>query len=166
MKRSAGLISFFASFAASILAAAGEFRVSTFSADVTVPLGHRLMGVLPVKAREIVDPLEARGFVLEGAGEPLVLVAVDWCEIRNEAYRRWREALAKAAGTVPERVLLSAVHQHDAPVADVGAERLLEGVGLGGELLDLTFHDAAVARVARALEESRRRARRVTHLGV
>lgn len=166
MRRSAALIGILASLAASISAPGGEFRVSTFSADVTVPLGHRLMGVLPVKAREIVDPLEARGFVLEGAGEPIVLAAVDWCEIRNEAYRRWREALAKAAGTTPERVILSAVHQHDAPVADVGAERLLEGVGLGGELLGLAFHEEAVARVARALEEGRRAARRVTHLGI
>jgi hypothetical protein len=147
-------------------APAGELRLARFSADVTVPLGHRLMGVLPVKAKEIVDPLLARGFALVGAGEPIVLVAADWCEIRNGAYERWREALAEAAGTRPERVLVASVHQHDAPVADLDAERLLAEVGLAGELLDVAFHEAAVSRVAQALREALPAARRVTHLGL
>ena len=87
------------------------FRLSSFSADVTIPLGHRCMGLLPTKSKEIVDPLQAHGFVLQGAGEPIVLVAIDWCEIRNEAYDRWREVIAKAVGTKRERVLVSSLHQ-------------------------------------------------------
>jgi hypothetical protein len=46
-------------------------------------------------AKEIVDPLSARGFVLLGGEKPLVVVAVEWCEIRNDAYDRWRDLLAE-----------------------------------------------------------------------
>ncbi len=150
-----------------VVATAGDgWRLARFSADVTVPVGHRCMGVLPVKAREVVDPLRAIGFALVGGGErAVVFVSVDWCEIRNDAYDRWRDALAEAAGTSRERVLVSSVHQHDAPVVDLGAEGLLAGVGLGGELCDVAFHERAVQRVAAALRESLDAVRPVTHVG-
>src|SRR5262245_25736723 len=60
---------------------AGPFLLATFSADVTPPLGHPLMGGGIAPAREVVDSLYARGFVLSGAGGPVVLAAIDWCEI-------------------------------------------------------------------------------------
>ena len=75
----------------------GEWRRSSFIADVTPPLGNPLFNGLPERASVIVDPLQARGIVLLGPGRPLVLVAVDWCEIRNESYERWRSVLAQAA---------------------------------------------------------------------
>jgi len=143
-----------------------QYRVGTFSVDVTIPLNHRCMGVLPVKSRSIADPLFAKGFVWLGAGEPIVYVAVDWCEIRNGAYDQWREELAAAAGTSRQRVLVSSIHQHDAPVVDLGAERLLETVGLRGELYDEAFHNETVARVAAALRESLNETQPVTHLGL
>src|SRR5262245_38872806 len=95
------------------LAASGPFRVATFSADVTPPLGHPLMGGGIAPAKSVADPLEARGAVLLGAGRPIVCCALDWCEVRNDAYDAWRNALATAAGTDPERVLLACLHQHD-----------------------------------------------------
>ena len=144
----------------------GAFRLSTFSADVTIPLGHRCMGVLPTKAKRIVDPLYAHGFVLEGAGRPVVLVAVDWCEIRNDSYDRWRDVLARVAGTSRARVLVASLHQHDAPVVDAGAEKLLAGVGLGGELFDVEFHENALERVAASLRDGMKRPRRITHVGL
>ena len=98
------------------------FRLATFSADVTPPLGHPLMGGGIAPAREVLDPLSARGFVLLGAGRPIVLAAIDWCEIRNDAFDRWREALAEAADTEPRRVLVTSLHQHDAPIADLAAQ--------------------------------------------
>jgi hypothetical protein len=143
-----------------------EFRLATFSADVTVPIGHRLMGILPARAARVADPLEARGFVLLGADKPIVWVAVDWCEIRNEAYDRWREILAAAAGTEPARVIVTCLHQHDAPVADLGAQRLLEQVGLANQLCDAGFHEEAVRRVAGAVGKSLPSARPVTHIGI
>ena len=142
------------------------YRLATFECDVTIPLNHRCMGVLPTKSKEILDALEARGFVLLGPDKPVVLVSVDWCEIRNGAYDQWREALAQAAGTTRERVLLSSIHQHDAPVVDRGAQDLLDRVGLKDELYHRAFHDDCVKRVAQALLESLSRAEPVTHFGV
>jgi transposase len=81
-------------------------RLATFSADVTPPLGHPLMGDGIAPASEIVDRLDARGFVLLGAGPPVVLAAIDWCEIRNDAFDRWRGALARTGcpwRDLPER---------------------------------------------------------------
>jgi hypothetical protein len=60
-----------------------EFRLATFAADVTPPLGHPLMGGGIVPAREVLDPLSAMGFVLLGVGRSVVLAAIDWCEIHN-----------------------------------------------------------------------------------
>ena len=45
--------------------------------------------------------LRARGIVLLGAGEPIVLCAVDWIGIANEGHDLFREKLAIAAGTTP-----------------------------------------------------------------
>ncbi len=145
---------------------AAGFRLARFSADVTIPLGHRCMGVLPTKSKEIVDPLRVYGFVLLGAEKPIVLAAVDWCEIRNDAYDDWRDALAAAAGTVRQRVLVSSLHQHDAPVIDRGAQQLLDKFGLQGELYDVAFHQQVIQRVARALSDSLEHAEPVTHVGL
>ena len=71
------------------------FRLATFSADVTVPIGHGMMGGAWLSKR-IADPLAAHGLALLGGGKPIVVVAVDWCEIRNDAYARWQEVLAAA----------------------------------------------------------------------
>lgn len=143
-----------------------RFSLASFSADVTIPLNHRCMGLLKTKSKKIVDPLFAHGFVLLGAGDPIVVVSVDWCEIRNGAYDRWRDVLAKAAGTKRERVLVSSIHQHDAPVSDIGAENLLAKVGLAGELFDYKFHERVVQRMAAALRDSLSAKKPVTHVGV
>jgi hypothetical protein len=143
-----------------------EFEIASFSADVTIPIGHRCMGILPTKSVSVLDPLFAHGFVLLGGERPIVLVALDWCEIRNGSYDQWRDALAEAAGTSRDRVLLSALHQHDAPVIDGGAAALLRGVGLEGELFDELFHDDAVRRVSQALHDSLASRQPVTHVGL
>ena len=142
------------------------FRLSHFSVDVTPPLGHGLLAGVIAPAREIVDPLFAHGVVLSGAGQPVVIAGVDWCEIRNDAHERWRKVLAEAAGTVPERVLVSSLHQHDTPVMDLEAQRLLDEQGLEGLFCDPDFHDRALAGVADALRYSLASARPVTHIGI
>ena len=139
----------------------GTFSLATFSVDATIPLGHRCMGILPTKSVKIVDPLYVHGFVLLGAEQPIVLCAVDWCEIRNGAYDQWRDALAQAAGTTRQRILVCSLHQHDAPVTDAGAARLLAEVGLPGELYNEAFHDDTVRRAATA--PARQSFRRSTH---
>jgi hypothetical protein len=141
------------------------YELTTFLAEVTVPPGHALMGGGIAAAKKIEDPLFAQGFVLCGAGKPIVVVSVDWCEIRNDAYSRWREALARAADTTTERVLVSSVHQHDAPIVDLAAERLLREAKARGSICDPEFHEKAVTRVARAVTQSLRKRQRVTHIG-
>ena len=101
-----------------------------------------------------------------GAGRPVVFVAVDWCEIRNLAFVRWQSVLAEAAGTLPERVMLCTVHQHDAPVADLEAEEILRAGNAKGTVCDPGFHEVAVQRVAQALRASLASARRITHIGL
>lgn len=171
MKSSAVTLAFAACFAAASWLKAAEqerprYQIAVFSADVTIPLGHRCMGILPTKAQRVDDPLEAHGFVLLGCKRPIVLLALDWCELRNGAYDQWRDELAKAASTTRERVLVSCLHQHDAPVADSGAQAHLDEVGLKGELYDTAFHAECVERVCRALRASLKAPRGVTHLGL
>lgn len=141
------------------------FRLATYTADVTVPMGHGMMGGAWL-SKSVADPLFANGIVLMGAGAPVVYVAVDWCEIRNDALTRWQEVLAEAAGTSPERVMVSTIHQHDAPVADLEAERILQAHKLKGTVCDLEFHERAVQTVAASLRECLKSARPVTHIGV
>ena len=141
------------------------FRIATFSADVTCPLGHPLIAGLRDPAKTIVDPLFARGFVLLGGGKPIVLCAVDWCEIRNQSYDLWRDELAKAAGTDRVRVLLTSIHQHDAPVTDLGATKLLADAGLPGVMFDPKFERCCVAKTAAAVKAALKSTQLVTHLG-
>jgi hypothetical protein len=153
----------------SVLSAVGVadgFSIASFAIDVTIPLNHRCMGILPQKSKKIVDPLLLRGFVLLGAERPLVIASVDWCEIRNGSYDQWRDALAEAAGTTREGVLLSCVHQHDAPVIDSDAAALLDAVGLVGELFDSTFHADVLARARQAVRDAVAEAEPVTHIGL
>lgn len=142
------------------------FQIATFELDITCPLGHPLIAGLRQPAKEIVDPLQARGMVFVGAGDPIVICSIDWCEIRNSAYDRWRDALAKAAGTKRERVLVCCLHQHDAPLSDLRAEEMLTKVGLGGEMFDVKYHERCVTRVAAALKRSLKSPQPITHLGL
>lgn len=147
---------------------AERFEVATFSADVTPLLGHPLLGgaTSAIPAKRIEDPLLIRGLALLGPEPPLVIASIDWCEIRNDAFDCWRDALAEAAGTDRSRVLFTCVHQHDAPLADLEAQRILERRGLPGRIIDLEFHEACVQSAARALRDSLTARRRVTHVGI
>jgi hypothetical protein len=120
-------------------------------------------GISPVV--KILDPLYAIGFVLQSPGKPIVYVAVDWCEIRNDAYDQWRDVLAEAAGTDRTRVLVSALHQHDAPIADLTAQSLLEEHNSKGSICDRKFHEKTVRRVAQAIQASMKKPIPITHFG-
>ncbi|NOX54330.1 MAG: hypothetical protein GXP27_07780 [Planctomycetes bacterium] len=141
-------------------------QLATFQADVTPPLGHPLLGGWIQPAKQIADPLEARGLVLFGAEEPIVVLSIDWCELRNDAYDRWRDALAEVVGTRRERVLVSCVHQHDAPYADLTAQRLMDQHGLIRAMFYPDFFEQALQRVAKALRDAVATRRRVTHFGI
>jgi len=142
-----------------------RYHLATFSCDVTPPLGHPLCGGWIEPVRGIDDPLRALGVVLLGAGKPVVLCAVDWTGIRNEAFRTWRQALADVAHTTPEHVSLHAVHPHNAPFADTEAEKLIAAAG-ASHSLDLKFFASCVERSAEALKAALAKAKPFTHIGV
>ena len=150
--------------AAEVSPAAGNLRIAPFRFDVTPPIGHSLHAgwIKPVEAVD--DPLEAIGFVLLGAGKPIVLCVVDWIGLLNEAHIQWRTALAEAAGTTPDRVAVHCVHQHNAPFACLEAERIVLAQGDLPHIIELAFFqkclDAGRAAVRAALE----RAVPVTHV--
>ena len=122
-----------------------QMTLSTFVAEVTPPVGHPLQGGVGIRpVATVTDPLYAHGVVLHGAGEPIVICSVDWCGIGNDAHDRWRVVLAEAACTSRERVLVCAIHQHDSPMADLEAERLVGLQQTGRTSLDLKFHEDAV----------------------
>jgi hypothetical protein len=98
-------------------------------------------------------------------GKPVVLCAVDWVGIRNDAHLAWRRALARAAHTVPENVALQCVHPHNAPFADTGAERLLRGARAPSSL-DLKYFDRVVERTSAAAKASLAKTQEFTHIGL
>ena len=114
------------------LAQDAPVRVAPFEIDITPPLGTPLCDALVMPAKEIVDPLSARGIVLLTEDRPIVLCALDWVGIGNSGYDAFREALAKAAGTSVDHVCVHSLHQHDAPGCDFEADALLATHGLGG----------------------------------
>ncbi len=144
---------------------ADPWKLSTFQIDVTPPVGHPLLGNQFAPSKTLLDPLEARGFVLIGPDQPLVMISIDWCEVRNDAFERWRTVLADAARTSPQRVLVHTIHQHDAPYFDLTAQVLLEASHPGGKMLDPAFHEDCVQRAGVAMKASLATAETVTHIG-
>ncbi|MBX9680134.1 MAG: hypothetical protein K2X38_15340 [Gemmataceae bacterium] len=145
---------------------AAPLRVAVFEADVTPPIGTPLCDALVMPAKEIVDSLSARGIVLLGSGDPIVLVAIDWVGIGNSGHDAFRDAIAKAAKTKRERVAVHCLHQHDAPGCDFQADEILAKHQLSGKLFDPAFARKAIDRVAAAAAKALDRAEPVTHLGV
>src|SRR5262245_37236003 len=139
-------------------------HLASFSCEVTPPDGHPLCGGWITPVRAVDDPLRALGVVLLGVSKPVVLCVVDWCGIRNEAFRTWRKALADAAHTTPELVSLHTVHPHNAPFADVEAEKMIAAVK-GESSLDLKYFDECVKKSAHALKGALMKAVKFTHIG-
>lgn len=102
---------------------APALRAATFRCDVTPGAGEPLIWVTPLKS--VLDPLWAKGLVLEDGRRRVVLCTMDWCGLGGAAYRALQEALAAAAGASRELVILHTVHQHAAPYVEGDAYRLL-----------------------------------------
>jgi hypothetical protein len=141
------------------------FRLATFRANVTPPIGSPLCGGLIRSAVGVTDPLRALGVILLPQEElPIVLCAVDWCEICNEDHVHWRERLAAAAGTTPERVAVHCVHQHDTPLTDRNAQQIHRGYDVLPDLMDVQAFHQAVGNVAEAIQTALPNAAPVTHV--
>jgi len=146
-----------------IVSAAEPLRVGKFVVDVSPPIGSPM-------AYDICDavgmPLTARGIVLVGNEKPIVMCAIDWIGISNDGYERWRDTIAKAAGTTPDRVAIHCLHQHDAPRCDFSVEQLAAERGIGGIMFDVAFTRDAINRVATAAKTAIDEAVEVTHVGL
>lgn len=142
---------------------ADDLRLAVFDADLTPPVGSMMAYDPVVRLGEL--SLRGRGVVLLGAGRPIVLCALDWIGLYNGAHDLFREELARAAETDPDRVAVHCVHQHDAPRMDTDAERLLRDAGQPPGAWDSTPLRPAMRRVAGALAASLAAARPVTHVG-
>ena len=144
--------------------AAGALRLATFRFDVTPPVGHALCGGWITSVVAVDDPLEANGVVLLGAGAPIVLCAVDWTGLLNVAHLRWRQALAEAAGTTPDRVALHVVHQHNAPFACLDTQRIVAAYPGLPHVIAPAFFAECLQRAQAAVSAAIPRARRITHV--
>ncbi|MBL8829563.1 MAG: hypothetical protein JNM18_21470 [Planctomycetaceae bacterium] len=151
--------------AAELLAAEKPaLEIAPFRFDVSPPEGHPLCGgwIKPVVGYD--DRLEAIGFVLRGAGAPVVICAVDWTGILNRGHLEWRTVLAQAAGTTPNRVAVQCVHQHNAPFVCPAAEAYLQSVDSSLTCMMPDFFAQCLDRGAKAITTALREPRPVTHV--
>ncbi|MFP4499982.1 MAG: hypothetical protein ACLFTT_03185 [Candidatus Hydrogenedentota bacterium] len=138
-------------------------RVTAFDMNVTPPVGSEMAYDPVIKHWD--QTLRARGIVLLGADEPIVVCAVDWIGIGNEAHDAFRAELAEAAGTMPERVTVHALHQHDSPMVDFTAERILKDHGIAPGKFDGTHAREVLQRLKTIVADSLEEAQPVTHVG-
>ena len=156
-------VKLFCLFAASFLATCVQAaQIATFRADVTPPVGAPLCGGLVKPASGVSEPLLALGIVLLSDEKPVVLCAVDYCEIRGDDHIHWREVLAEAAGTSAERVALHSLHQHNAPLVDQTVQKLLPEVGI----LDAVAAESSLRNVAKAIQTALKNPQPLTHVSV
>ncbi len=135
-------------------------QIATFRAGVTPPVGAPLCGGLVKPAAGVSEALLALGIVLLSDEKPVVLCAIDFCEIRGADHIHWREVLAKAAGTTPERVALHSLHQHNAPLVDTAVQKLLPEIGV----VDVMAAEKALTGVAVSIQAALMKPQSVTHI--
>jgi dienelactone hydrolase len=138
--------------------------IAVFDVDATPPVGSELTYQVMENSGEL--SLRARGIVLLGDDEPIVLCSIDWIGIANGSQDAFKEALAEAAGTIPNRVVLHTGHQHDAPISDFTSEQILMENNLPPGNFDGTFDREVIARLQAAIRQSLQKVRRVTHVGL
>jgi hypothetical protein len=143
---------------------ASSLHLATFDVDATPPVGTQLTYDREINKWDL--GLRARGIVITGAGQPIVLCAVDWIGIANDGQDAFKEALAEAAGTIPSRVAVHTVHQHDAPECDFGAEKMLKDLGLDPNCYEGTFQREVIGRLKTAVKQSMEHPQEFTQIGL
>jgi hypothetical protein len=144
-------------------AAAAGLEVTSFDVDATPATGTLLAYDPMVGAGELT--LRCRGVILRGAGEPIVLAAIDWIGVANDSHDAFRDALAAAAGTRRQRVSLHALHQHDAPQADSTSEKILKARGFPPGPFESAIVEPAMLRASNAVRSATGRFQPLTHVG-
>lgn len=138
-------------------------RVGVFDVDASPKVGSPL-AYDPTE--KVLIPLRCRGVVLLGEEDRVVLCAIDWIGVGSEGHRRFREELAKAAGTDATHVAVHALHQHDAPRCDLTADALLAEYKLNHLVYDAALARDVMQRAAAAVKKAVDEAQPVTHLGL
>lgn len=141
-------------------------KIATFREDVTPPMGHPLCAGWYPPVKGITDLLSARGVILFGSGAPIVLCSIDWAEISNYEHFRWRQSIAAAAGTEPDRVAVHCTHPHNTPWPDRDAQNLLDTAGYPNVIMTGRFCEEARDLVARAVYLAGRDAKPCTDIAV
>ncbi|MDP6355415.1 MAG: hypothetical protein QF473_09960 [Planctomycetota bacterium] len=143
------------------------FQIATFNSDITPPIGHPLCAGWYPPAASIRDPLSALGIVLiPDDDQPIVLCALDWAELSNLDYLRWREEIAAAAGTHAVRVAVHCTHAHDTPWPDREAQNLLDECGHPDVIMAGDWAERARARAADAAGEAMSRLQPCTEISI
>lgn len=127
-------------------------RASTFRCDATPRAGEPLIWTTPLT--QTLDPLWAKGILIQHGGRRLVLCAMDWCGVGSSEYRRLQRAMARAAGDASTTVLLQSVHQHAAPYVDGDAYRLLRARPNPPLCFSEAGMEEIAGKLARAVEEA------------
>ena len=140
-----------------------ELKRATFDVDASPPIGTALAYDPTIG---IQTPLSCRGVVLIGSGQPIVLCAVDWIGIGTGGQIVFKESLAKAAKTIPQRVVIHTLHQHDAPRCDFAVDELLSDAGLDNAGFDAAFARDVAHRAATTVQKAIETAKPITHLGL
>ncbi len=139
-------------------------KLATFCIDASPPVGSPLAYD---PCEEVLIPLTCRGVILLPPNQkPIVLCSVDWIGIANDCNKCFRRALAEAVGTVPERVAVHTVHQHDAPECDLSANQILEKYGINKEFYDPEFLRSVIQRAQKAAAKAIQQAQPVTHIAL
>ncbi len=142
-----------------------SLKLSSFTVDITPPKGHSLCGGWIKPVVDVTDSLEAHGIVLQGAGKPMVLLAIDWTALANGGHLLWREKIAAAVGSTPERIAIHSVHQHNAPFACLEAQEIVHAQGDLPHIVMVDYFHDCIARISEAAKQSLGSAMPVTHIG-
>lgn len=138
-------------------------KLATFDVDATPPVGSQLTYDPMVNSWDL--GLRAKGIVILGAGEPIVMCSVDWIGISNESQDEFKRVMALAAGTIPSRVVVHTIHQHDAPTSDLGAEVLMKSAGVLPGAFEGSYTRDLIERLGSAIKKSVLTASPLTHVG-
>ncbi len=147
------------------LAFAGDapLKVAPFAVDVTPPIGAPLAYNPMEKAG---NSLWLKGVVFVTDNQPVVLAAIDWIGIGGEGNTRFREEIARAVGTTPQRVAIHVLHQHDAPRLAWGTAAMMAAQWVSGGVVDVPFAREVMQKTADAAKDAMANARPVTEIGL
>lgn len=138
-------------------------QLATFDIDATPPVGSQLTYDPMVNNWDL--GLRAKGIIILGAGQPIVMCSIDWIGISNESQDEFKRIMALAAGTNPSRVVVHAIHQHDAPTSDLGAEAIMKTAGVNPGAFEGSYTRNLIARLGVVIKKSLLTAVPFTHVG-